>query len=332
MIPSRIKSEIENSPSLLQVTGVPAKGLDWKNCTRTVFERIARRINQEVTQQVIRNTYLVKDFLLFGENEFDNIKFRYKLSSMDDFVDLLKSMNQQRPYNWISGKTLQCYWNYSNAKDKKLNVLLSFLGIHSNDWDSWKTSSNGKPTWHNEKNNNGTLYLLRKHFVGHYFRYYQKSDRSPVLIKTPFIIKEHSEEIVMVETKTLGHRYKSTYMVIRDGALYIECENLDWNEKENYIFNLGFETNPEVISGVSNTLNRKGHAIAIKNLLLKQRVPYNYDQYEGVEIPFDQALDEASEDFHILNFFRSSSDNIITTNYIHSLEELNRLASLKQID
>lgn len=126
MILSRIKSEIENSPSLLQVTGVPAKGLDWKNCTRTVFERIARRINQEVTQQVIRNNYLVKDFLLFGENEFDNIKFRYKLSSMDDFVDLLKSMNQQRPYNWISGKTLQCYWNYSNAKDKKLNVLLSF--------------------------------------------------------------------------------------------------------------------------------------------------------------------------------------------------------------
>jgi hypothetical protein len=51
----------------------------------------------------------------------------------------------------------------------------------------------------------------------------------------------------VVEMKTIGHEYRSIQIAVRDGALYIDCENLDWNEKESFIFNIGFETNPQVL-------------------------------------------------------------------------------------
>ncbi|MBL3657998.1 hypothetical protein [Fulvivirga sediminis] len=317
-----------------ELPGVPEKTEEWKGMTRTVFERIARKINQEITKNIISKPSLIKEYLLFGENEFESIKFKYKIKTMDEFIHFLKMTNQQKPYIWISGKTLQGYWNNGNAKDRKLNALLSFLNISINDWDYWKSteeeSSEATKLYH-DKNNNGTRFLLRKHFVGHYFRYYQKSDQSRVLIKTPFVIKEDAKHIVTIETKTIGHQYESSNMVIRDGALYIECENLEWNEKENYIFNIGFETNPKIISGVSNTLDRKGHAIAIKNLLVKQETPYDYYKCEGMEIPFDQPLNLSEEDTLVLNFIKQRSNNIITTSYIHSLEELRADTIFKQI-
>lgn len=326
MIPNRIKTNIESSPHFLEVNGISSDSKDWKHFTRTTFEKIARKINQKVSQLVIESPFLVQDFLLFGENEFENICFKHKIANPDDFIGVLKSMNHQRPYNWISGKTLQGYWNNSNAKDKKLNVLLTFLEVDLEEWDQWKNDTltvETKQESNSKAQYNSTLLLLRKHFVGHYYRYYQKTDKSPVLIKTPFVIKAHEEEIVSVNTKTLGHRYKSSYMIIRDGALYIECENLDWNEKESFIFNIGFETNPQIITGVSNTLNRRGQAIAIKNVLVKASFPYDYHQAEGIEIPYDgHPLDPDGVDSKILHFFKRNSDNVITTNFCYSLDEL----------
>ncbi|NJN27058.1 MAG: hypothetical protein HC819_14315 [Cyclobacteriaceae bacterium] len=143
MISRRIKLEIENSPVIKNITGVNGINGDWGNFTRTVFERIARKINQVTTQKVMEMPYLVKDFLLLGQDEFENIKFKYQLNNTDDFIEHLKNINNQKPYNWISGKTLQGYWNNSNAKDKKLNVLLAFLGVGMHEWDEWKAMKPG---------------------------------------------------------------------------------------------------------------------------------------------------------------------------------------------
>ncbi|ELR68861.1 hypothetical protein C900_05687 [Fulvivirga imtechensis AK7] len=331
MIPKKIRTEIENSSVITNIIGIKSTAHDWQNFTRTTFERIARRINQEVTRKVIDAPFLVKDFLLFGEHEFDNILFKYKLKNIEDFIEHLKGMNHQKPYSWISGKTLQGYWNGGDAKDKKLNVLLTFLGVNLQDWDDWKNhrEESVNPATNASSNKlNDTLWLLRKHFVGHYYRYYQKTDNSPVLIKTPFIIREDPKDIVVVETKTMGHQYKSAYMIIRNGALYIECENMDWNEKESYIFNIGFETNAQVMIGVSNTLNRKGQAIAIKNVLVKQNQPFDYHTMSGVEVPFEHRFDPSSEEARVVSFFKNGS-NIITTPYCYTLEELSSLASDK---
>ena len=321
MVPEKIKTGVERSPLIAKVPGLPVPGGDWKNLTRTVFDRVAKKINQEVTRRAVLDPNLVKEFLLFGENEFRNICFRNGISSMDEFVETLKVKSPEKPYIWISGKTLQWYWNDGSAKDKKLNVLLTFLGANQEAWDDWKTmdtmASAMKP-----RLDNGTLYLLRKHFVGHYYRYFQKSDGSPVVVKAPLVIREHHTEIVTVETKTIGHRYKSTYMVIRDGALYIECENLDWNEKETYIFNIGFEINPQVVTGVSNTLSRKGQAIALKNVLVRQTRGYNYLTTDGLEIPYESRLDPSSDDFKVLSFFKKNTGNVIHTNYCYSVNEL----------
>lgn len=330
MISPRIRLELENSPLLKNITGVNnGVDTDWKDYTRTVFERIARRINQITTQKVIDAPYLVKDFILLGQDEFENLSFKFRLKTIDEFIDHLKNMNYQKPYNWISGKTLQSYWNNGNAKDKKLNVLLTFLGVNLQEWDEWKsfkgTPSNHKNNIQHTKysdNENGTLKLVKKYFTGYYYRYFQKADNSPVLVKAPFIIKEDPHDIVVAETKTVGHRYKSTYMIIRDGALYMEFENKDWNEKETYIFNIGFEINPQVITGVSNTLNRKGQAIAIKNVLVKQSENYDYKKSKGIEIPYNQSLDTHSEESKLVSFFKEKGNNVITTFHCYSMEEL----------
>ena len=329
MFPGKIKTEIERSPLIRNILGVNVYGLAWDKFTRTVFEKIARRINSEVSRKAIESPYLIRDFILFGENEFHNILFKYDLDDIDGFIEHLKGTQNQKPYIWISGKTLQLYWNGGNAKDKKLNVLLTFLGVPIQDWDEWKNSKASRPGIPGPEIKNGVtnaLRLLQKHFVGHYYRYYQKSDGSPILIKTPFIIKEDDIDIVAVETKTLGHEYKSSSMVIRNGALYVECENVDWDEKESYIFNIGFETNPQVITGVSNTLNRKGQAIAIRNILVKQDLPYDYSAAKGVEIPFSRVLDPSTEEARIIGYFKGGN-NIISTAPCNTLDELMPLQS-----
>ncbi len=318
MISGKIKAEIERSAVITSIAGVKG-GAGWGSFTRTIFERIARRINQEVTKKAIESPDLVRDFLLIGEQEFAKMLFTYKLSGMDDFLAHLSKTSTQKPYRWISGKTLQSYWNNGSAKDKKLNVLLTFLGVNLSDWDNWKLPQAEQPVMSPPDN---TLRLLQRHFIGCYYRYYQKTDSSNVLIKTPFVIREDRNDLVVVETKTLGHQYKSTAMTIRNGALYIECENLNWDEKESFIFNVGFEPNPEVLTGVSNTLNRRGQAIAIKNVLVKQSHPFDYATEAGVEISFHQHFDAGSEEACVVPFFRNSPRNIICTPYCYTLGEL----------
>jgi hypothetical protein len=295
--------------------------LGWANFTRTVYNRIAKKINCIVTSEVIAKPYLVIDLLLFGEDEFQNILFKNNLSSAEGFIAMLKSHHQQKPYSWISGKTLQAYWNNCNAKEKKLHVLLTFLGVAIDDWEEWKQTS-GNETEAVNKKDNGSLRVIKENFSGCYYRYFQKTDRSAVLIKTPFLVSSDEQEVVSINTKTIGHKYKSNFMTIRDGAWYIECENLDWNEKESFIFNVGFQINPKVIMGVSNTLNRRGQATAIKNILVRQDTPFNYSKINGLEIPFEQEPGLSGEEQTILNYFKSTEDNIIRSTNCSSLQDL----------
>ncbi len=322
MIPRKIKYALENS-SLNSIVDQQKYGQEWAGYTRTVYDRVAKKINTKVTKEVINHPYLVKDQLLVGQEELENILFKQGLKSIDDFIDYLKQRDGHSPHHWISGKTLHWYWNDGNAKDKKLNVLLTFLGVEIDYWDDWKrpttlveAKKDERPAWENKKD------LLKRHYLGCYFRYYQKTDGSPVLVKAPFQVKEETDSNIVAVTKTVGHYYKSTSLAIRAGALYIECENINWNEKESHVYNLGFETHPKLLIGVSNTLNRRGRALAIKNMLVRQEEPFDYAHTEAVEIPFDSVFEERCEESYAIAFFRNSSDNLIATPLAHSFKEL----------
>ncbi len=322
MLSTRVRNKVEASPLLTKSINYARHGKDWGNFSRTAFEGIARKINQYVTQCVLETPELVSDYLIIGQDEIDSLFFRNKLNSIDDFLQFLKQQAAYRPFTWISGKTLQAYWNNGNPKDKKYNVLLTFIGIPVEEWEEWKQPEMELAALPFDRTN---INLLKRHYLGHYFRYYQKSDKSPVLVKTPLIIREDASGGVVVETKTLGHRYRSTYLAMRDGALYIDCENMDWNEKENHIYNIGFETNPEVIIGISNTLNRRKQAIAIKNVLVRQTIPFDYPTMEGCEIPFDTKFENTCEEEKIMQFFVGNECNILQTSYCYSLEELSSI-------
>lgn len=319
MLSEKVKNKVEGSPRLAQGINYSRYGRDWRHFSRTAFESIARKINQAVTESVLRMPELVSEYMIIGQDEIDSVFFRQKLSSIDDFLRFIDHQNSFKPFNWISGKTLHSYWNDGNPKEKKYNVLLTFLEIPVEEWDHWKQPESDSLSLPFDRTNTN---LLKRHYLGYYFRYYQKSDQSPAIVKTPLIIREDSGNGVIVETKTQGHRYRSTYVAMRDGALYIDCENIDWNEKENHIYNIGFETNPEVIVGISNTLNRRKQAIAIKNILVRQTVPFDYQKTETREIPFDTVFSETCEEKLILEFFKANPCNILQTSYCYSLEEL----------
>ncbi|MEM9678784.1 MAG: hypothetical protein AAF901_00555, partial [Bacteroidota bacterium] len=266
MIPSRIKTAIENS-NLNDAIDKGRYGLEWSDFTRTVFEQIARKINAKVTTIACLKKYLIDDLLLLGREELENLLFKLDLGNTSEFIEHLKGLNGHNSHCWISGKTLYTYWNGGNAKDKKLNVLLTYLDVETQHWDDWKANQVLEEDTGKTDSSNNTL--LKTHYLGSYFRYFQKTDGSPTLVKAPLQISTDHRGVI-VFTKTTGHEYRSSSVRIRGGALYIDCENIVWNEKESHIYNVGFESNPQLLLGVSITLDRRGQALGIKNVLVKQ--------------------------------------------------------------
>lgn len=319
MIPPKISIALEHS-TLANITQKISQEKNWSSFNRTVFNQIAKSININVTQKVLLQHELITNHLIIGKDELSSIISKNKYEDIKEFIEYLSHNQSLSPFNWISGKTLHSYWNGGNAKDKKLNVLLTFLNIDPQYWDEWKTMIPENQASH--LNTVNTESRILEKFIGFYFRYYQKADHNKVMIKAPLWITKGTKNEVKAYTKTIGHQYHSKSIDIKEGALYINCENIHWNEQEYHIYNIGFSPNPEVILGVSNTLNRKGRAIGIKNLLIKQEKPYVYDQVEALEIPFDTPLHEHSIDHKVLHYFSRENGNLISTKIVDVVDDL----------
>lgn len=330
MISNRIKTSIENNQSIKSCIDIDRIGENWSDYTRTIFMAIAKEINKIVTQKVILQPGLVTNNLLIGEHEIDKILFKEQHNSIDEFVQALENIPSHRTHNWISGKTLQSYWNGTNAKDKKLNVLLTFLDVEQSEWDIWKSSNSimaNKRRFENSKtfNNEHSNYLLKKYYLGSYFRYYQKVDSSSAIIKTPFVIKEDKNGNVIAESKTMGHRYKSYFIEINAGAMYLNFKNIDWDEKENHIFNIGIATSPKVLIGVSNSLNNRKQAIAKRNVLIRQDTSFDYEKIEGTILAYDMKFEKKCNDSIVVDFFKRRKSNLIITSLYYNMNELETL-------
>ncbi|WP_405415730.1 hypothetical protein [Maribacter sp. Asnod1-A12] len=280
----KIFRHIEKNEVILKVLSHRTTLTNWQLYTRTHFNIIATEINKIVSEKVLKNPKLISDFLLIGKDKVENIILDYRYGGIDDVLDHL-NLDGNKPFNWISGKTLERYWKEENIKPKDLkwNVLLTFLDVPILNWDDWKYSSDlTVETPEPEKliDNTDQRILTRKskvffnnirnYYLGSYYLYYLKTDNNQQLIKTRFIIKSENDEII-VESVSERQTYRSTMVKRMQSNLYISCKNLNWNEEEIFLFNIGLETKPEVIFGVSITLTSKGSIpVAIKNVLIKE--------------------------------------------------------------
>lgn len=325
MIPSKIRQAIQNHPEIIKALTQSDLGTDWKKFNRTLFDFIARHINKVVTQRVLESPQLIHEKIVIGKDQLQRIKEEKKLKEEDDF--LLWLSNAKRTFHWISGKTLQSYWQNGQPKETKLNVLLVFLGVGQKSWDTWKTRKNTKSFLSSPafKANfrRGNQELIRNYFLGSYYLYYAKSDLSPTLIKAPFTIVEDEENNIVAETITEGHLYRSSLIELREGILYIHCENLVFNEKENHIFNVGNETNPEVLFGISNTISVKSKlAIGIRNVLIRQKKKFTDESFLEKEISLHNTPKLDQEEAIVVGYFHQQKVNLITSHHCCSLQVL----------
>jgi hypothetical protein len=326
MVSPKIKSAIEADVRLAEDLNSNGFVSDWKKFNRTTFEFIARRINKIVSSKIANSPFLVTEKLIIGQDYLSKMLFEKKAKDEESLIHMIA--NLKRPFNWISGKTLQSYWNGGKAKETKINVLLVFLGVEISEWDKWKDARKNSPLSFSGRTNRkpGKQDVLINYFLGNYFLYYQKTDGSDTLIKAPFIIEKDDNDQVIVQTITEGHLYKSTLIELREGILYIHCENQFFNDKENHIFNVGNETNPEVIFGISNTITVKSKlAIGIRNVLIKQRKEFSSMLFEEKEINLSEDTKLDAEENLVRSYFLKQKTNIMTSHTCCTIDVLKKM-------
>lgn len=320
MLPQRIRIKLESALSIPSIIDTQKYGTDWSKFTRTIYIQIAKKINQKVTTDVVNNPILVEDNLLIGSNELDRIFRKEEIETIPEFIEYLLKIPKYRAFNWISGKTLQTYWTEESVpKEKKLNVLLTFLGIGIHDWDRWKSKDEDLPYTQNSTHHHD---LIKKYYLGTYYRYYQKTDSSETLIKVPFTIYEDAKGHIVAESKTVGHRYSSTYIEMRDGALYIHLKNLNWDEYEYHIINVGFATSPSLLMGTSNSLNNKKQALCKRNIFVLESQKVDFESVDEEEISFDRSTDPDHVEYHIQQYFKKNNNHLILSTLVLSVEDL----------
>jgi hypothetical protein len=323
----KIKRAVEQDYLVLNALKLRGK-TDWHQFTRTQFNSIARVINKEITREVVANPELLELNLVIGKQKLEKEMVRLRCHNLYEFLKLLAGYNEYRVYNWVSGKTLQSYWQGGDCKLIKLNALLVFLKVPMKDWEHWQVETKISPPKTAALAGPGfsksSIQIVKSYYLGNYFLYYQKTDGSKNIIKTPFILKEHESGQVIVKSVSEGHRYSGKVLGIRDGCLYINCQNLDFEEMEQYVFNIGLETKPQVLFGVSNTVSVKTRlAVALRNVLVKQKSDDpSFENIQETEIPFSRKYPTLTEEAVIVSYLKQFPDNIISAPSCCSLDDL----------
>ena len=326
LLNEKIKKAVELHPEVMALLQNGKDNSDWKSFTRTHFNNIAKLINKKVTHEVIRKPEMLEQYLIIGKLKLEKEIYSLRKKNIGDFVNHLASFSPYRTYNWVSGKTLQSYWNGGDAKEIKVNALLAFLQVPYNRWDEWMVWEKPAHVINNvfSETSKSSMAVVRKYYTGNYFLYYQKTDGSRNVIKTPFVLKEDRNGDVIMQSISEGHRYTGKVTGVRDGCLYMDCQNLDFEEMEQYVFNIGLETKPEVLFGVSTTVSVKDRlAVALKNVLVKQTISIpGFEEIKETEISFDKKYTQRSEEAVIVQYLKSSGCNVITSKSCCDLDEM----------
>ncbi len=333
LLSNKIKRAIEKNTAIKKLNLIGNFNEDWSNFTRTNFNNIAQVINKQITKAIINKPALVEQYIVVGRLKIEKDILNLRCGTIEGFIKNLSSRSEYHIYNWVSGKTLQSYWNNGYAKTVKINALLIYLQVPLNDWNNWIAEPSNRfvdkdiSTFFPLKlmdPEHASFSILKKYYVGNYYLYYQKTDGSEHIIKTPFVLKEHKSGQILMHSVSEGHHYSGIVMGVKDGCLYIHCQNLDFEEMEQYVFNIGLETNPEVLFGVSTTVSVKARlGVALKNVLVKQKNNIaGFENESEIEISFAKKYDAVSEESVIVSYLKNSACNIIKTQSCCNLSDL----------
>ena len=333
LLSKKIKQSVESYPDIMLLLKNNLQKGDWSVLTRTYFDKIAKIINKKITKEVIENPAFIEQNLIIGKLKIEKEIFSLKCETVNGFIKYLAHLSEYQLYNWVSGKTLQSFWNDGDAKYIKINALLVFLQVPYSEWAFWSSDETeiaehlpapvALPNMLYELNKH-SLAIIKNYYLGNYYLYYQKTDGSNHIIKTAFVLKEHEGGQIIIQSVSEGHRYIGKVMGLRDGCLYINCQNLDFEEMEQYVFNIGLETKPEVLFGVSTTVSVKERlGVALKNVLVKQKTNLpNFENEPEIEIPFNKTYDVQSEESIIVKYLKSSANNVIKTQSCCNLADI----------
>jgi hypothetical protein len=336
----KLKTAIEEHPHIVANLKYQNRENRWTGFTRTQFNLIAKVINKHISKEVLVNPDLVEMSLIIGKQNLEKQMRALRCSHIYDFIKYLSNMGEYRVFNWVSGKTLQSYWKDGDAKYIKINALLVFLEVPFSDWSEWQKLPDQRMDLYNNNlsklpfagsgSSRSSLAIVKSYYLGNYFLYYPKTDGSRNVVKTPFVLKELDNGQIVVRSVSEGHRYSGKVIGIRDGCLYINCQNLDFEEMEQYVFNIGLETKPQVLFGVSTTVSvRNRRPVALKNILVKQTQEYkNFDGIPEIELAFDKIFPSDDEESIIVNYFKYTTNNIITTNSCRKLDDVKKLINV----
>ena len=333
LLSNKIKNGIVKNIEITRVVFQDKINADWSNFTRTNFNNIAQVINKKITKAVIINPDLVDQFIVVGKLKIEKDILNLRCGSVTGFIKHLNDRSEYQIYNWISGKTLQSYWNDGDAKMVKINALLVFLQVPFKDWNNWISEAPVSLADEHISNifqfkiipqDHSSFSILKKYYVGNYYLYYQKTDGSQNIIKTPFLLKEDKTGQILMHSVSEGHHYNGMVMGVKDGCLYINCQNVDFEEMEQYVFNIGLETKPEVLFGVSTTISVKERlGVALKNVLVKQKTNVEgFEKEREIEISFSKKYEDVSEESIIVAYLKNSFCNIIKTQSCCNLSDL----------
>ena len=337
ILSEKIRKGVETHPEITAVLKSKSRELRWQHFTRTQFNMVARVINKVISKEIQETVDLVEMHLIIGKQQLEKELNALRLNSVHDFVKHIGNFRDYRVFNWVSGKTLQSYWQGGEAKHVKINALLVFLQVPFIEWDDWQKGKSmrtdkfrlslSKFPLASMGISKNSLAIIKNYYLGNYFLYYQKTDGSKNIIKTAFVLKEQDNGQIIVKSISEGHRYSGKVMGIRDGCLYINCQNLDFEEIEQYIFNIGLETKPQVLFGVSNTVSVKNRqAVALKNILVKQQTnDPGFENIPETEIPFAKNYTTQTEEAMVVNYLKHSGTNIIIAPSCCNLNDLSEL-------
>jgi hypothetical protein len=333
----KLKTAIEQHPDITAALKNKNRGTSWDSFTRTQFNLVAKVINKQISKEVLVNPDLVEMSLIIGRHNLETHLRALRSNHIYDFIKYLSGLGEYRVFNWISGKTLQSYWSGGDAKYVKINALTVFLQVPFSEWDEWQKEPDRRMDLYNNNLpripvsgsgfSRNSMAIVKSYYLGNYFLYYPKTDGSAHVIKTPFVLKELDNGQVIVRSVSEGHRYSGKVTGIRDGCLYINCQNLDFEEMEQYVFNIGLETKPQVLFGVSTTVSvRNRRPVALKNILVKQtEEDKNFESIPETEIAFDKPFAADTEEAIIVGYFKGTGNHIITTNSCRRLEDVKKL-------
>lgn len=156
------------------------------------------------------------------------------------------------------------------------------------------------------------LEIIEKFYTGSYYLYGPAPESQGVILKTPCSISSSPEGELAFELWGRTYHFRSASMQLRKNLLYIEIENIWFDDRGMFVLSLPSSLYPEKISGIAVFIDANNRPVGQRILLIKQQQNFEADHIP----PSDQLRDNQennlnSDDIWILDYFRQNNHNLM---------------------